>query len=80
MRPLKLSQRAFCIGLPGVTVCQAKPSASHQASTAFEANLVPLSELIVCGLPRRATSAVSSRTTRLPGDRRGIMEHPPQPF
>lgn len=29
-------------------------------------NQVPLSKRIACGVPRRATSAVSSRTTRLP--------------
>jgi hypothetical protein len=33
----------------------------------FEVNFVPWSLTINSGLPRRATSAVSSRATRLPG-------------
>jgi hypothetical protein len=33
---------------------------------AFEVNSVPLSETIICGLPRTLTIMVSSRATRLP--------------
>src|SRR4051794_15377552 len=33
---------------------------------AFEVNSVPLSDTIICGLPRTLTIMVSSRATRLP--------------
>ena len=46
--------------------CQATPAASVQASIAFEVNSVPWSLTIDSGLPRLATSALSSRATRLP--------------
>jgi len=37
-----------------------------QCRIAFEVNSVPLSETIICGLPRRSMRVVSSRATRLP--------------
>ena len=52
MRPLKLSQKPFCIGLPGAMKCQTTLLSCAQASMAFEVNSVPLSETIMPGLPR----------------------------
>jgi hypothetical protein len=66
MRPLKLSQMPFCIGLPSSMKCHATWFSAIQASTAFEVSSVPLSETIIAGLPRRATRAESSRATRWP--------------
>ena len=37
-----------------------------QANMAFDVNLVPLSETIIPGLPRRSINVVSSRATRRP--------------
>src|SRR5271170_1441795 len=66
MRPLKLSQKPFCIGFPGAMKCQTTLLSCAQANMAFEVNSVPLSETIMPGLPRRSISAVSSRATRRP--------------
>ena len=52
MRPLKLSQKPFCIGLPGSILCHATPVSFAQARIAFEVNSVPWSETIIPGLPR----------------------------
>ena len=65
-RPLKLSQKPFCIGFPGAVERQMTLLSCAQANTAFEVNSVPLSETIMPGLPRRSISAVSSRATRRP--------------
>jgi hypothetical protein len=59
--PLKLSTKAFWIGLPGAMKCQAMLLSWHQASIALQVNSVPLSDTIEPGLPRRATMAVSTR-------------------
>jgi hypothetical protein len=37
-----------------------------QPRMSFEVNSVPLSDTIVCGLPRAPISAVNARATRLP--------------
>ena len=66
MRPLKLSQKPFCIGFPGALKCQTTLLSCAQANMAFEVNSVPLSETIMPGLPRRLINAVSSRATRRP--------------
>ena len=66
MRPLKLSQKLFCIGFPGAMKCQTTLLSFAQANMAFEVNSVPLSETIMPGLPRRLINAVSSRATRRP--------------
>jgi hypothetical protein len=66
MRPLRLSQKPFCIGFPGAMKCQTIPLSCVQASMAFDVNSVPLSETIMPGFPRRLISAVSSRATRRP--------------
>jgi hypothetical protein len=66
IRPLKLSQNPFCMGLPGAMKCQAMLCSSAQASMAFDVNSVPLSETIIPGLPRCSISVVSSRATRRP--------------
>src|SRR5271166_6819781 len=66
MRPLKLSQKPFCMGLPGAMKCQVSLLSRAHASMAFEVNSVPLSETIMPGLPRLSTSADSSRATRRP--------------
>ena len=66
MRPLKLSQKPFCIGFPGAMKCQITLLSCAQANMAFEVNSVPLSETIMPGLPRRLINAVSSRATRRP--------------
>src|ERR1700689_5281144 len=66
MRPLKLSQKPFCIGFPGAMKCQTTLLSCAQANTAFEVNSVPLSETIMPGLPRRSISAVTSRAPRRP--------------
>src|ERR1700722_19735780 len=66
MRPLKLSQKPFCIGFPGAMKCQTTLLSCAQANMAFEVNSVPLSETIMPGLPRRLINAVSSRATRRP--------------
>ncbi len=66
MRPLKLSTKAFWIGLPGAMKCQSRPVSLHQASIALQVNSVPLSETIEPGLPRCSTIVVSSRATRRP--------------
>ena len=58
---LKLSTKAFWIGLPGAMKCQSMPMSLHQASMALQVNSVPLSETIEPGLPRRSTIVVSSR-------------------
>lgn len=42
------------------------PVSLYQASMALQVSLVPLSETIRPGLPRRATTVVSSRATRRP--------------
>src|SRR5947209_5228586 len=75
MRPLKLSQNPFCMGLPGAIKCHEILLSRVQANMAFEVNSVPLSETIKPGLPRRSIRTVSSRATRRPqnrgvGDRR----------
>jgi hypothetical protein len=67
IRPLKLSQKPFCVGFPGAMKCQAIWLSSDQVSMALQVNSVPLSETIMPGLPRRSISAVSSRATRRPG-------------
>jgi hypothetical protein len=59
MRPLKLSQKPFCIGFPGAMKCQTTLLSCAQANMAFEVNSVPLSETIMPGLPRRLINAVS---------------------
>ena len=41
MRPLKLSQMPFCIGLPGAMKCQAIWFLPVQPSMALEVNSVP---------------------------------------
>ncbi|MGX1350487.1 hypothetical protein AB7M49_004063 [Bradyrhizobium elkanii] len=64
--PLKLSRKAFWIGVPGAMKCQSMPVSLHQASMALQVNSVPLSETIELGLPRHATIVVSSRATRRP--------------
>jgi hypothetical protein len=66
MRPLKLSQKPFCIGFPGAMKRQTISLSLAKASMALEVNSVPLSETIMPGLPRRSISAVSSRATRRP--------------
>src|ERR1700733_14179055 len=66
MRPLKLSQKPFCIGFPGAMKCQTTLLSCAQANMAFEVNSVPLSDTIIPGLPRRLINAVSSRATRRP--------------
>ena len=66
MRPLKLSQKPFCIGFPGAMKCHTILLSCVQASMAFEVNSVPLSETIMLGLPRRSIKTVSSRATRRP--------------
>src|SRR5271156_3051276 len=66
MRPLKLSQKPFCIGFPGAMKCQTSLLSCAQANRAFEVNSVPLSETIMPGLPRRSINAVSSGATRRP--------------
>jgi hypothetical protein len=66
MRPLKLSQKPFCIGFPGAMKCQTTLLSCAQANMAFEVNSVPLSETIMPGLPRRSIKTVSSRATRRP--------------
>ena len=66
MRPLKLSQKPFCIGVPGAMKCQTTLLSCAQANMAFEVNSVPLSETIMPGLPRRSIKTVSSRATRRP--------------
>src|ERR1700722_14659624 len=66
MRPLKLSQKPFCIGFPGAMKCQTTLLSCAQANMAFEVNSVPLSETIMPGLPRRLINAVSSRAPRRP--------------
>ena len=66
MRPLKLSQKPFCIGFPGAMKCQTTLLSCAQANMALEVNSVPLSETIMQGLPRRLINAVSSRATRRP--------------
>jgi hypothetical protein len=40
MRPLKLSTKAFWIGLPGAMKCQSMPMSLHQASLALQVNSV----------------------------------------
>jgi hypothetical protein len=67
MRPLKLSQKPFCIGFPDAMKCQTTLLSCVQANMAFDVNSVPLSETIMPGLPRRLINAVSSRATRRPG-------------
>ncbi len=64
MRPLKLLQKAFCIGLPGAMKCPKILLSCAQESMAFEVNLVPLSEKIMPRLSRRSISSDSSRATR----------------
>ena len=64
MRPLKLSQKPFCIGFPGAMKRQTISLSLAKASMAFEVNSVPSSETIMPGLPRRSISAVGSRATR----------------
>ena len=54
MRPLKLSQKPFCIGFPGAMKCQTTLLSCAQANMAFDVNSVPLSETIMPGLPRRS--------------------------
>jgi hypothetical protein len=49
MRPLKLSQKPFCIGFPGAMKCQTTLLACAQANMAFEVNSVPSSETIMPG-------------------------------
>ena len=66
MRPLKLSQKPFCIGFPGAMKCQTTLLSCAQANMAFEVNSVPLSETIVSGRPRIAMIRSSSRATRRP--------------
>jgi hypothetical protein len=66
MRPLKLSQKPFCIGFPGAMKCHTILLSCAQASMALEVNSVPLSDTITPGLPRRSTSIVNSRATRRP--------------
>jgi hypothetical protein len=63
---MKLSTNAFCCGLPGVMWCQARPVRLVHARTAREISSGPLSLTVVVGIPRRATSASSSRATRVP--------------
>ena len=53
MRPLKLSQKPFCMGFPGAMKCHAIALACAHVKMAFEVNSVPLSETIKPGLPRR---------------------------
>ena len=53
MRPLKLSQKPFCIGLPGAMKCQAIWLPAPRRAWRCEVNSVPLSETIMPGLPRR---------------------------
>ena len=64
MRPLKLSMKAFWIGLPGAMKCQSMALSLHQASMALQVNSVPLSETIEPGLPRRARIIVLGRVIR----------------
>src|ERR1700758_3823854 len=52
MRPLKLSQKPFCIGFPGAMKCQTTLLSCAQANMAFEVNSVPLSETIMPGWDR----------------------------
>jgi len=66
MRPLKLSQKPFCIGFPGAMKCQTILLSCAQPSMALEMNSVPLSETIMLGLPRRLISTVCSCATRRP--------------
>ena len=64
--PLKLSQKPFCMGLPGAMKCQSTCFSCAHSSMAFEVNSVPLSETIMQGLPRLSSRAVNSRATRRP--------------
>jgi hypothetical protein len=64
---LKLSQKPFCIGLPGAMKCQSILCPSDQAGMTLQVNSVPLSETIMPGLPL----AVSWRATG--GLRPGLM-------
>jgi len=58
--------KPLCMGFPGAMKCQATVLSCAQASMARDVNSVPLSETIGLGLPRRSTSAVSSRAARRP--------------
>ena len=73
MRPLKLSQKPFCMGFPGAMRCQAISCSCCHVNMAFDVNSVPLSDTINLGLPRRAINSVSSRATRhAPARNRGV--------
>jgi len=63
---LKLSAKAFGLGLPGAMQCNPPPVCRHRRRTAFEVSSVPLPETIVSGRPRRRMMASGSRTTRRP--------------
>ena len=67
---MKLSAKAFWIGLPGAMKCQSMPVSLHQASMALQVNSVPLSETIEPGLPRRSTISRQFPSHPPPGDRR----------
>jgi hypothetical protein len=64
IRPLKLSQKPFCIGFPGAMKCQTIWCSCAQESMAFEVNSVPLSETTMPGLPRCLVSAVLAPLNR----------------
>ena len=71
MRPLKLSQKPFCIGFPGAMKCQTTLLSCAQANTAFEVNSVPLSETIMPGFASRneRRAAAPRRGNTGPGKR-----------
>ncbi len=67
MRPLKLSMKPFCIGLPSAMKCQGTRISSLHLSMSFEVNSVPRSETIISGFAfRLAITSVNSRATRAP--------------
>jgi len=65
-RPLKLSTKPFCIGLPGAMECHSTLALSAQPRITLLVNSLPLSLTIILGLPRSIISRLSSRATRMP--------------
>lgn len=66
---MKLSMKAFCMGLPGAMSCHSTWLWSAHTRMALLVSSVPLSLTTVLGLPRSITSRSSSRAITGAGER-----------
>jgi len=82
-RPLKLSTKPFCMGLPGAMSCHSTPLCWHHLRTATEVSSVPLSETMVAGLfacqPKARERGVGHQRQALPAEVVDNGQHPETP-